>query len=103
MVAGVRAAGVQPVIYTGRGIWPSIAGTDAYKFSSVPLWDTDATYDRPSSLSASLSTPTPQAYGGWNVNGTMRVGVQQYFEYNLNGVKVDINSFDRAFLDRIEQ
>ena len=38
----------------------------------------------------------PVAYGGWNVTGNMRIGIQQTFETVLNGIN-DINSFSANF------
>jgi hypothetical protein len=37
-------------------------------------------------------------YGGWNTASTMRIGIQQKFEHSLNGVPVDLNSFNASFL-----
>jgi hypothetical protein len=98
MVTGIQAAGVQPVIYTGADMWPSIEGSHANDFKTIPLWDTNATYQKPQTLHANLSLPQAQVYGGWNMAGTMRIGIQQYFEYNLNGIAVDISSFDQSFV-----
>jgi len=99
MVNGLEAAGVQPVIYTGADMWPTIEGSNANNFKTIPLWDTDATYQEPQALVADLSVPKAQVYGGWNAPETMRIGIQQYFEYSLNGVDVDISSFDESFVN----
>lgn len=98
MVDGVKATGVRPVIYTGRGMWADLQkGTDN-EFKDVPLWDTDTTKFTYSEWKANYVSPQPTAYGGWNTPDNMRIGVQQQFEYNLFGVYVDLNSFDSEFL-----
>lgn len=97
MVDGVKAQGVRPVIYTGSGMWPAMTGNST-AFSDVPLWDTDARNINYNSWKANYLSPTPVQYGGWNTTGNMRVGVQQKFEQNLNGVSVDLNSFNATFL-----
>jgi hypothetical protein len=98
MVDGVKAKGVRPVIYTGSGMWPQMTNNST-AFADVPLWDTNArrsvNYNR---WIADYLSPTPVAYGGWNTPTTMRVGVQQKFNQSLNGVVIDLNSFDAAFL-----
>jgi hypothetical protein len=97
MVDGVKAKGVRPVIYTGSGMWPQMM-SNSTAFSDVPLWDTDARNINYNSWKANYLSPTPVQYGGWNTPGNMRVGVQQKFEQNLNGVRVDLNSFNATFL-----
>lgn len=99
MAEGVASMGVRPMIYTGSGMWPGIMGGATTAFAGVPLWDTDT------SLAVSLRTwvpslysPTPVLYGGWNTPSTMRKGTQQAFEVQLNGVAVDLSSFDASFL-----
>lgn len=100
MVDGVKAMGVRPVIYTGSGMWPDLQGSTADQFSDVALWDAQATYDAPpASWRADMDNPRPVEYGGWNTVDNPRIGVQQYFEYTLNGVKVDLNSFRASFLE----
>ncbi len=99
----VSDQGVQPIIYTGWGMWPDISGNST-AFADVPLWDTDTsgTIDYATWV-ADLDYPTPVAYGGWNGANDRphhRIGVQQKFEYTLNGVNVDLNSFDSTFLDK---
>lgn len=99
MVDGVRSLGVRPVIYSGSGMWPAIMGAGNASFSDVPLWDTDTS--SPPSLStwlADLFSPPPVAYGGWNTAATMRKGVQQAFEVPVDGVAVDLDTFDASFL-----
>jgi hypothetical protein len=39
------------------------------------------------------------AYGGWNVPGHMRVMVQQAFDVTVEGIALDQNSVDPAFLE----
>lgn len=98
MVDGVKALGVRPVIYTGSGMWNKLQG-EKEDFSDVPLWDTSATYDAlPHGWEPDVTTPVPVTYGGWNTPDALRVGVQQYFEYTLHGIKVDVNSFSSDFL-----
>ena len=97
MVDGVRALGVRPVIYTGSGMWPTIMGS-SNAFSDVPLWDTNTSKFAYNEWEIDYTHPAPLIYGGWNTASTMRVGVQQQFEYTLNGVAVDLNSFDKSFL-----
>ena len=97
MIDGVKALGVRPVIYTGSGMWPEIMG-DSTEFSDIPLWDTDTKLFSYTDWQRDYLHPTPVAYGGWNKPGTVRVGVQQQFEYSLNGIAVDLNSFREDFL-----
>jgi len=97
MVTGVQGLGVRPVIYSGSGMWPEVMG-DSAEFSDVALWDSDAgRVDYDGAIPDHLS-PEPIPYGGWNVAGNMRIGVQQEFERSLNGVNIDVNSFDASFL-----
>jgi hypothetical protein len=98
MVDGVRGAGVRPVIYSGSGMWPSIMN-DSPDFADVPLWDASAGATDYATWTADHLAPAPVPYGGWNTGATMRIGVQQKFEQNLNGVNVDLNSFAASFLD----
>ena len=98
MVDGVKAMGVRPVIYTGSGMWRQLQG-EKEDFADVPLWDTSATYGAlPDGWEPDVGIPKAVAYGGWNTVDNLRVAVQQYFEYTLHGVKVDVNSFARSFL-----
>lgn len=98
MVDGVKSLGIRPVIYTGSGMWPQLQGATANDFADVPLWDTNATGVDYATWTANYLAPTPVVYGGWNTASTMRIGVQQQFEYPLNGVNVDLNSFNASFL-----
>jgi hypothetical protein len=97
MVDGVKSLNVRPVIYTGSGMWPQMMNNST-AFSDVPLWDTDARNINYNKWVANYLSPTPVQYGGWNTPTNMRVGVQQKFEQNLNGVRVDLNSFNATFL-----
>lgn len=97
MVDGVKQMGVRPVIYTGSGMWAQMTNNST-EFSDVPLWDTDARSFDYGLWVADYLAPPPVPYGGWNTAATMRVGVQQKFEYSLNGITVDLNSFDADFL-----
>jgi len=98
MVDGVRAMGVRPVIYSGSKMWPVVMDHST-EFRDLPLWDADAERLNVERWTADFEEPKPVRYGGWNTPGNMRIGVQQKFEYDLNGVKVDLNSFDATFLD----
>jgi hypothetical protein len=98
MVAGIKAMGVRPVIYSGSGMWDNVMGESADKFSGIPLWDCDAQSHAHSEWKGNVLFPPPVRYGGWNTASNMRIGVQQRFEYSMNGVAVDLNSFDESFL-----
>ena len=98
MVDGVTSMGVRPVIYTGSGMWDDVQANGEKDFSDIALWDTDVSTFDYSSWTANYMQPRPVVYGGWNTPSTMRVGVQQQFEYELNGIKVDLNSFRADFL-----
>jgi hypothetical protein len=97
MVDGVKAMGVRPVIYTGSGMWPQMTDNST-AFSDVPLWDTNARNINYKRWIADYLSPTPVPYGGWNTPTNMRVGVQQKFNQSLNGIVVDLDSFDATFL-----
>ncbi|TAH33935.1 hypothetical protein EYC58_00040 [Candidatus Saccharibacteria bacterium] len=98
MVDGVAAMGVRPIIYSGSGMWSGVQGGNDTSFADVPLWDTDTATINFNTWQANILSPTPVKYGGWNTSTTMRVGVQQMFEYTFNGINVDLNSFDASFL-----
>ena len=98
MVDGVKATGVRPVIYSGSGMWPQLMNNST-AFSDVPLWDTDTRNINYNTWRANYLSPAPVQYGGWNTPATMRVGVQQKFNQNLNGVMVDLDSFNATFLN----
>jgi hypothetical protein len=98
MVAGVRARGIRPVIYSGWGMWSSVMGGNVTAFGGVPLWDTNARNVNLSTWAPNINAPTPVAFGGWNIPTNPRVIVQQAFEVNIGGVKVDINSVRADFL-----
>jgi hypothetical protein len=97
MVDGVRGMGVRPVIYSGSGMWPDLM-SNSTAFSDVPLWDTNTSNLNYSTWTADYLAPAPVQYGGWNTASTMRIGIQQKFEHSLNGVPVDLNSFNASFL-----
>lgn len=97
MVDGIRALGVRPVIYTGSGMWPTIM-SGSEEFSDVALWDTDTSTFPYNEWRIDFMHPAPVVYGGWNTIDTIRVGIQQQFEYKLSGILVDLNSFDKSFL-----
>lgn len=97
MVDGVRSLGVRPVIYSGSGMWPGLMANST-AFADVPLWDTDTSNLNYATWTADYLAPKPVPYGGWNTAGTMRVGIQQKFEHTLNGINVDLNSFNASFL-----
>jgi hypothetical protein len=97
MVDGVRSMGVRPVIYSGSGMWPGLM-SNSTAFSDVPLWDTNTSNLNYSTWTADYLAPAPVQYGGWNTSATMRIGIQQKFEHSLNGVPVDLNSFNASFL-----
>lgn len=99
MVDGVKSLGVRPVIYTGSGMWDKIQKGTAKEFSDVPLWETNSSNINYKTWKADINNPAPKVYGGWNTASTKRIGIQQKFEYNLNGIRVDLNSFDRSFLN----
>ena len=98
MVDGVKTMGVRPIIYTRQGVWSDLQNGTDNDFKDVPLWDADTTKFAYSDWKANYVSPQPVAYGGWNTQDNMRIGVQQQFEYNLFGVYVDLNSFDAKFL-----
>jgi hypothetical protein len=97
MVDGVKGMGVRPVIYSGSGMWPQLMNNST-AFSDVPLWDTNTGNINYNRWRANYLSPTPVRYGGWNTPTTMRIGVQQKFNQNLNGVVVDLDSFNATFL-----
>jgi hypothetical protein len=97
MVDGVKGLGVRPVIYSGSGMWPQLMNNST-AFSDVPLWDTNTRNISYNRWTANYLSPTPVQYGGWNTPITMRVGVQQKFSQSLNGVVIDLDSFNATFL-----
>lgn len=100
MVDGVKAMGVRPVIYSEAGMWANVMGSNT-SFSDVPLWDTNVrdmgTIDL-ATWQPDVLQPTPIKFGGWNTFLTMRKGIQQSFETTIDGINVDLNSFDQSFL-----
>lgn len=104
MMNGVAARGVRPIVYAGSGFWASVQGSNTTAFSSYPLWDTqaEATFNYNAwKANPDFMAPAPVAYGGWNVPGNYRVGVQQKFEHVIDGISVDLNSFDESFLREV--
>lgn len=100
-VNGVIAAGVRPIVYAGQWFWNSIHGTADTSFKQYPLWDTNesSTYDYTTWLNTpNFMTPAPLPFGGWNVEGNYRIGIQQRFDVVIDGILTDLNSFDAAFL-----
>lgn len=97
MIDGIKSLGVRPVIYTGAGMWPTIMN-NSEAYSDVPLWDTDTSTFALENWEINYLTPTPIKYGGWNSETTLRIGIQQQFEYTLNGINVDLNSFSTSFI-----
>jgi hypothetical protein len=98
MVDGVKSMNVRPIIYSGSGMWSGVQGATSNDFSDVPLWDTNTSTFDYASWQANYLSPAPVPYGGWNTPSTMRIGAQQEFEYTLNGINVDLDSFDSTFL-----
>jgi len=93
MVTGIQAKGVRPIIYTSSDMWPSLKNSN---WSNLPLWDENA--GNSATLTANYLSPTPQVYAGWNTPTTMRIGVQQSFNYKLDGIETDLSSFSASFL-----
>jgi hypothetical protein len=109
IVDGVRACGVTVVLYTSVGMWPGAAGTSLTdSFSDLPLWDnTSEVPPNPVTLAthhATLTTPTPQVYGGgWNAPGKERFGQQQALSISYGTTSpslIDLDAFDLSLLDR---
>lgn len=98
MVNGIKALGVRPIIYSGWRMWAGLQGSTALDFSNLPLWDTDPSQFSYQSWQANYLSPKPVPFGGWNTTANPRVGVQQQFEYTLNGVNIDLDSFNATFL-----
>jgi hypothetical protein len=102
MVDGIAAMGVQPVIYTGRGMWFDVQGATANDFADVPLWDTDVMqHVTASNHEARLDSPAAVPYAGWNTPDNMRVGVQQSFDTVIDGVMLDLDTFDAGWLSAV--
>jgi hypothetical protein len=71
---------------------------DSSEFSDLPLWDGDFHALDYAHWTPDLLSPAPVSYGGWNVPGNMRVGVQQKLGQDIGGIHVDLNSFSPDFL-----
>jgi len=97
MIDGVAAMGVRPVIYSGSGEWPAVMGAST-AFAEVPLWDTNAAEVDPAGWAPNIDSPPAEPYGGWNTGGSPRVIIQQAFEVDLDGVRIDLNSVRADFL-----
>lgn len=81
----VREEGQRPVVYTSVSKWRELCGnSDA--LADVPLWD--ASYGQMPSLD--MRPP----YGGW----TRRAGHQYLGDILLDGIAVDLNVLDEAFV-----
>ena len=99
MVDGVIRLGVRPVIYTGWGMWSQIQGFDDTSFADVPLWDTNVTAAvDPGTWTPDVNAPVPVVHGGWNTPENPRMMVQQAWNVLIDGVVVDLDSVDAAFL-----
>ncbi|MFC5994838.1 hypothetical protein ACFQE5_11525 [Pseudonocardia hispaniensis] len=99
MVDGITAMGIRPVIYSGAGMWHEVMGGNVTEFADVPLWETHVTGAVTlENYAATLESPAPVPFGGWNTRRTPRIMVQQAFDVALGGVGVDLNSVDGAFL-----
>lgn len=71
------AQGVQPIIYAGRGTWPTIQGATANNFTDIPLWDAEANRIGDMGIWApNLGAPLPVVFNGWNTASNFRVGIQ---------------------------
>lgn len=99
MIDGIKNMGVHPVIYTNAAMWPQVQGKNSERFADVPLWEATPSDIQINTWQADYLSPAPKVYAGWNTPSTIRIGAQQKLEYTLNGVKVDLNSFDRQFLN----
>lgn len=97
MIDGVAATGVRPVVYSGSFEWATVMGAST-EFADVPLWDTNATEVDPAGWVPNIASPPAEPYGGWNTAGNPRVIIQQAFEVELGGVRVDLNSVRADFL-----
>ncbi len=92
---GVRAAGLEPWIYTSRSQWLAVMG-DSDLFSHLPLWD--AVYPpglRNNGWPYELHTSF-RPYGGW----TSRAGWQFRGTTDLGGKSFDLNVFDPSYLEK---
>jgi hypothetical protein len=98
MVDGIKQMNVRPVIYTGSAMWSQVQGANTESFADVPLWEATPIDMQLGNWQANYLFPTPQQFSGWNTPTTMRIGAQQQLESTLNGIRVDLNSFDKQFL-----
>lgn len=89
MVSGVQSLGVRPVIYTGWGMWGYVMGGST-EFRDVSLWDYSGPVEGwPASIGG------PNGFGGW----TSRVGQQLRWDVQRDGIGIDDDVFDRAWLE----
>jgi hypothetical protein len=98
MVDGIKKMNVRPVIYTSAAMWPQVQGVNTENFADVALWEATPSDVQINTWQADYLSPTPLVFSGWNTSSTMRIGAQQQLEYTLNGVKVDLNSYDKQFI-----
>lgn len=97
MVDGVQEMGVRPIIYSTHTMWPVIMANST-DFSDLPLWDADPRAFDYAQWTPDHLSPAPVNYGGWNTEDNMRVGIQQKFNQDLGGIRVDLDSFSADFL-----
>ncbi len=98
MVNGIKAQGIRPIAYTSKTSWTGVQGNTVNSFTDIPLWDVSTSNISFANWTPNYMSPAPVAYGGWNVKGNMRVGVQQQFDYLLNGISINLNSFDQTYI-----
>lgn len=97
-VDGVKARGLRPMIYSGRGMWGDVMG-DSTAFSDVPLWEFAADIE---GWPKSITEAPINRFGGWNVPGNYRKGWQIRMLGELtviDGYPVDENVFDRQWIE----
>lgn len=80
----VKADNLRPVVYTGEWFWKQFLN-NSQDCADLPLWD--ASYG----ITPSLEKPR---YGAWD----KRTGHQHQGTTNLDGLLVDLNIFDDAFV-----
>ena len=91
----------------GRASWGRATPTSMACRSGTPA-RIAANAMNPKTSTPNVLQPKPVPYGGWNIAGTMRIGIQQTFESLYNGKRIDIDSmsadlprahFQRPLLD----
>lgn len=80
----VERDGQRPIVYTGKGFWQGKMGNPT-SCAHLPLWD--ASYGIPPALNV-------PGYGGWQ----RRTGHQYRGTTHLDGIDVDLNVFDAAWV-----